>query len=263
MRRLQINFNFSNRAIYTLGIIGVLIVGGWAVFAWQSGGPASTFGHSVDELDFSTLGFLKLGTGSGLSVGPTEYDTINLIHNAVPGSASDWEQVRDGYVTAISLTNTRDDILDGSISFYTTASPGFAGDSHTGSDFTPKMLITPDGKVGIGTGRTTSPTQKLEVAGNIQASGTICDGSGNCVGSGTLDIIQRTCTATAHHDASCTANCPAGYTVIAGGCSCSSQWWKVVATRPSGTTGWYCRGHEDYGSLFYDKTITGYAICVR
>ncbi len=41
------------------------------------------------------------------------------------------------------------------------------------------------GRVGVGT---VSPTEKLYVAGNIKSSGTICDGTGNCiaaVGSGT------------------------------------------------------------------------------
>ena len=46
---------------------------------------------------------------------------------------------------------------------------------------TPDLNITPAGNVGIGT---TMPAQKLEVAGNIKASGTICDGSNNCVGAG-------------------------------------------------------------------------------
>lgn len=44
-----------------------------------------------------------------------------------------------------------------------------------------RMHISENGNVGVGT---TAPAQKLEVAGNIKASGTICDGSNNCVGAG-------------------------------------------------------------------------------
>lgn len=42
-----------------------------------------------------------------------------------------------------------------------------------------QVVVKTAGNVGIGT---TSPTNKLEVAGNIKASGDICNGSGNCLG---------------------------------------------------------------------------------
>lgn len=41
------------------------------------------------------------------------------------------------------------------------------------------MVIKPTGEVGIGT---TNPLNKLDVAGNIKASGTVCDGTGTCIG---------------------------------------------------------------------------------
>ncbi len=50
------------------------------------------------------------------------------------------------------------------------------------SDFTTKFAITNAGNVGIGT---TAPTEKLNVSGNILATGTIC-GSGGCIGAGSL-----------------------------------------------------------------------------
>jgi hypothetical protein len=42
-------------------------------------------------------------------------------------------------------------------------------------------LVVANGNVGIGTA---SPTEKLQVSGNIKASGTVCDGTGTCIGGG-------------------------------------------------------------------------------
>ncbi len=47
MKRLKL----SNRLNYTiLGVIAIILLG-VGVYAYNSGGPASTFGHSADELD--------------------------------------------------------------------------------------------------------------------------------------------------------------------------------------------------------------------
>lgn len=44
---------------------------------------------------------------------------------------------------------------------------------------TQRFTVKSDGNVGIGV---VNPTQKLDVAGNIKASGSVCNGSGQCVG---------------------------------------------------------------------------------
>jgi len=45
-RRFQFNLNMSNRLYYTLILIGVLIVGGWVVFAYTG-----NVGHTSDQID--------------------------------------------------------------------------------------------------------------------------------------------------------------------------------------------------------------------
>jgi len=48
------------------------------------------------------------------------------------------------------------------------------------------MTMRSNGNVGIGT---TSPSEKLYVSGNIKASGSVCNGSGKCIGSGGGDNL--------------------------------------------------------------------------
>ena len=51
-KSLNIQINFTNRAIYTLIAFGIFIIAGVAVFAFGTSSP-STFGHSAKELDLS------------------------------------------------------------------------------------------------------------------------------------------------------------------------------------------------------------------
>ncbi|MFH1585219.1 MAG: hypothetical protein ABIB79_00445 [archaeon] len=69
VRKFQINFNFSNRAIYTLVAIGVLIVAGWFVWAYQSGyNDPSIMGHSFEELDLAPLYINKTTNNVGIGM---------------------------------------------------------------------------------------------------------------------------------------------------------------------------------------------------
>jgi len=52
-RGLNIQINFTNRAIYTLIAFTIFILAGVAVFAFGTSNP-SNFGHSAKELDLST-----------------------------------------------------------------------------------------------------------------------------------------------------------------------------------------------------------------
>jgi hypothetical protein len=50
---MAIQINISNKATYTLITVLILITIGGFAFAYNSGGPPSTFGHSAEELEIS------------------------------------------------------------------------------------------------------------------------------------------------------------------------------------------------------------------
>ena len=66
----------------------------------------------------------------------------------------------------------------------------------------------------------------------------------------------------------CTATCPTGKAVIAGGCYTAypgNTWqtaWAVRATYPSSDTSWTCQMGEDNGTNRYNQSYTVYAICL-
>lgn len=79
--------------------------------------------------------------------------------------------------------------------------------------------------------------------------------------SGSLSTFVVSCTGVnGRFQSDCTATCPAPSKVISGGCTTPVTQWKVNASAPSGN-GWYCMGSEDYGTEWYDFSVTGYAIC--
>lgn len=79
-----------------------------------------------------------------------------------------------------------------------------------------------------------------------------------------LSTVTATCSGGVGYDMSaCTAHCPAGTTLISGGCgSDNERAWKVGASRPVGN-GWHCNTSEDYAARQYYRTTTGYALCAR
>jgi hypothetical protein len=101
-------------------------------------------------------------------------------------------------------------------------------------------LVVDKGNVGIGI---TLPTQKLDVSGQIHASGDICTdaGGGKCLsavgggGAGILNCSLKTCSFSGI--GGCTITCPAG-TIVTGGGANTSGWGTVWQEYPSGN-GWY------------------------
>ena len=103
------------------------------------------------------------------------------------------------------------------------------------------------------------PAQTLAVSGQ-----TLSISEGNSVslpsGGGFSNVITKTCSSSGQYYASCSASCPAGTTLIGGGCRVDNRWWNIQGNYPSGNS-WVCQGHEDYGSVVYNKNIYGYALC--
>jgi len=69
-RGLTIKINFSNRWLYTFIVLGILAVVAVGVYAYGTSTP-STFGHSIEEIDFSE--------GMTISSGGLNVSSGNLI----------------------------------------------------------------------------------------------------------------------------------------------------------------------------------------
>ncbi len=133
--------------------------------------------------------------------------------------------------------------------------PGFSdtslnfGTQTAANSLTTQMIIQHDGSVGIGT---TAPTEKLDVAGNIKASG-VCIGS-DCK---TAWPTQSSGMVSGYEMVSCSGlgcprkrgddnydvysvACPAGKKVIGGGCSCIVTNVISASLPSSDGTQWYC-----------------------
>jgi len=169
---------------------------------------------SANTYLYSTNTYLGAGSGDTIHVrgnvmkGDLWYMESNGLRLGSKSSPGSWELYTDGQVY---------------VSDYLRADGGIhvGGSSDPGTD---NLIV--DGKVGIGK---TAPTQKLDVVGNIKATGTIC-GSAGCVGDGGgLSCTTRTVTGNGKIGVLVTASCIAGEVITGGGCrrDGSSIWFKA------------------------------------
>ncbi len=105
---------------------------------------------------------------------------------------------------------------------------------------------------------TDTDDQKLSIVG--QKLSLTDGGSVSLPGGFFSSVITKTCSSSGQYYASCSAICPTGTTLIGGGCRVDNRWWNIQGNYPSGNS-WVCQGHEDYGSVVYNKNIYGYALC--
>lgn len=111
-RGKKINFNFSDRWLYTLIAIGILLLAGVGVYAYNSGGPPSEFGHSADEiegggLDYSsTEGTWNLGPAEKMIIPEGIYHTTFIFE---PGPVIQFRHSSHGWVTVFGSTASPDE----------------------------------------------------------------------------------------------------------------------------------------------------------
>lgn len=81
--------------------------------------------------------------------------------------------------------------------------------------------------------------------------------------SGPLQVSTELCPVGATFT-SCTAICPAGTRVIAGGCDALSTRWYVNRSIPDlGFNGWNCEFGEDFGVSNFNQQGMAYAVCAN
>jgi len=71
---MRVRIKLTNKVAYTFIALGILILVAYSMNAYNSGGPPSTMGHSVEELD---LGPLAIDEGTGTMVVGTVSNPIN------------------------------------------------------------------------------------------------------------------------------------------------------------------------------------------
>jgi hypothetical protein len=181
---IQIDANTTKRnrhallLMISIATVAVVMTLGFAS-AYQSGGPPNAMGHSPEELELYPPLYIDtsndrvgIGTNSpqdNLDInGPLRFGPGAM----VAGEARAYIDTNYGLVITGEAGSTHDMVFIEAGGQQLLANPVGTND----------VLLVPlsGGNVGIGT---TTPSEKLEVDGNINASGFICDSNG-CIGSG-------------------------------------------------------------------------------
>jgi hypothetical protein len=219
---MQINIKFSNRALYTLLLF--LLIGLLGVSVYAVAGVS----HSVDEMDLGpiTISGDDVGIGTTGAIGKLGVGSVNNVYlssNTINGMG-EADENHELWLNYYGYNEGAAQFRDLKI-----------GDGKANSIL---MVDGSAGNVGIGT---TTPTQKLDVNGNIKGTqlciGTDCRSS--WPGGGTLSCTTEFIAGSQKYIA-----CPSGYTMTGGGMRGSNNW--VDATYPSGN-GWQCNGAAAHG----------------
>jgi len=222
-RGLNVNISLSNKATYTIISIFVFLIAGVGVYAF--GGSDPTFvGHTAGELDLSSgvngdaifNGNVGIGTSSpiyNLQIG----DNTKGIELAIGGPGGlhlirleGEDGFNYGYAVVASQTNNGGIYSSGELHLAARTDAGGRNINFwTGNPGVNRMVVSSSGNVGIGT---ITPTEKLDIIGNIKSSGTICDSVG-CIGSGSGSGI------------------PSGAVMAFNLASCPTGWIEMVTAR--------------------------------
>lgn len=220
---------FSNNAIDT----GNLVIGPWGT------GNKGMRITSVGNVGIGTPSpSEKLSVNSGST--PNGQMAFSFVDNEQPSSLS---TLAAGWGGALTYNMSGGQSEFNFVNRASSASPGIQGFSfiqQTGTGtFDTLVTISGDtGNVGIGT---TSPTNKLDVAGDIGVQGS---------GLFDLEVVRVAGSGgTGQQD----AVCPAGKNLISGGCQSSGVPFDF--NYPVNSTTWRCRGYPSSGA------VTPYAVC--
>ena len=213
---------FISLASIFVGLIFGLVV---SVLAWVNPSQNPPLGGGVLQTDTSGL---KIVTTTQVTSGNFTVNTGNV------GIGTTAPSVKlHVYESATNKSGALINIAATSSSYYSL-------DVQSGG--ISRLYVRADGNVGIGT---TAPAYKLDVVGDIRASGTAYLG---------ITITSSSCSSAS----TCSVTCPAGSRVLGGGCysSGTSYSYALVRSYPNTDTSWYCQTAAA-------TTLTAYAICAR
>ena len=152
---MKLEVNIDKKYFFALVLIGLIVIGIVGVVAYNSAGVPATFGHSVNEIEWSQA-ITKNVTAAGFCIGSST------------NCKTDW-----GSVAGITQINAGNGIIvtsegAGIVRINATGGGGGAGGSSQWQGLSGNPIYYTGGYVGIGT---TNPSAKLDVLGDVKTSG--------------------------------------------------------------------------------------------